>query len=256
MNLTALQLAETMADHAREVIAPYFRSGLNIADKADDSPVTIADQNTEAALRQMLADHFPDHNIIGEEHANVDQGSEYTWVIDPIDGTRAFVSGMPTFGTLICQLKYNRPQLGIIDIPMIGDRWVAEAGNGVTFNGQPCAVSTQKSIDQATLYCTDPDMFVGEQPAQFARVEKAVKLRRFGGDCYSYGLLAAGHVDLIVEADLKVYDVMALIPVIEEAGGIITDWQGNPLTSEDWDGCALAAATPELHQQAMALLNQ
>ncbi|MBY4677669.1 histidinol-phosphatase [Marinobacterium arenosum] len=255
MSLTPAELAVKMADRAREVIGPYFRAHLSIDDKSDASPVTIADKNTEAELRAMLAEHFPDHNIIGEEHGRTEQDSEYTWIIDPIDGTRAFITGMPTFGTLICQARNNRPELGVIDIPMVGDRWLAQVGQGATLNGEPCKVSATQEIKDALLFCTDPDMFVGEQIDQFKRVEQACRMRRFGGDCYSYGLLAAGHVDLIVEADLKIYDVMALIPVIEEAGGIITDWQGKPLYEADWDGTAVAAATPELHRQALALLN-
>jgi histidinol phosphatase-like enzyme (inositol monophosphatase family) len=203
----------------------------------------------------MLENHFPSHNIIGEEHEQLVQDSEYTWVIDPIDGTKSFISGMTTFGTLIGLQQGERPILGVIDIPFSCERWIGQLGQGVTYNGEPCQASSVSDLADAILYCTEPDPFSESQLTYFNQLAKQVKLRRFGGDCYLAGLLASGHIDLIVEADLKIYDVIAMVNVIEEAGGLITDWDGQAVSAPNWDGTLLASATAALHQQALAVLN-
>jgi histidinol phosphatase-like enzyme (inositol monophosphatase family) len=249
-----LELAHKMADRARSILQPYFRTRIPIQDKADTSPVTIADRETETALREMLRVHFPSHNIIGEEHEQVQQGGDFTWVIDPIDGTKSFISGMPTFGTLISLQQADLPILGMIDIPISGERWVARRGHGTHYNDQPCHSSSVTQLADAILYCTEPDPFNPAQLACFDRLARQVKLRRFGGDCYLAGLLASGHIDLLVEADLKIYDVMAMVTVIEEAGGCISDWHGQPVGGSDWDGSLVASATAQLHRQALAVL--
>lgn len=248
------ELAHQMADRARSILQSYFRTRIQIQDKADTSPVTIADQETESALREMLRTHFPSHNIIGEEHAQLLQGGDFTWVIDPIDGTKSFVSGMPTFGTLISLQQADLPILGMIDIPISNERWVARRGLGTRYNDQPCHCSSVTELADAILYCTEPDPFNPSQLRRFDQLARQVKLRRFGGDCYLAGLLASGHIDLLVEASLKIYDVMAMVTVIEEAGGRISDWHGQPVGGADWDGSLLASATAALHDHALAVL--
>lgn len=248
------ELAHKMADRARSILQPYFRTRIQILDKADTSPVTIADRETESALREMLRTHFPTHNIIGEEHEQVQLGGAFTWVIDPIDGTKSFISGMPTFGTLISLQEAEQPILGLIDIPISDERWVAQRGEGTLYNGQPCNTSAVTELRDAILYCTEPDPFSLPQLERFNQLARQVKLRRFGGDCYLAGLLACGHIDLLVEANLKIYDVMAMVTVIEEAGGRITDWYGQAVGGPAWDGSLLASATATLHQQALTIL--
>lgn len=248
------ELAHKMADRARSILRPYFRTRIQIEDKADTSPVTVADRETEAALRQMIESHFPTHNIIGEEHGQVLHGGPFTWVIDPIDGTKSFVSGMPTFGTLISLQEAGQPVLGLIDMPMLDERWVARRGCGTRYNGRTCHTSGVTDLGNAILYATEPDPFSPEQLECFNRLARHVKLRRFGGDCYLAGLLASGHIDLVVEADLKLYDVMAMVTVVEEAGGRISDWYDRPVGGPDWDGSLLASATESLHRQALAVL--
>ncbi|NVK41047.1 MAG: histidinol-phosphatase [Oceanospirillaceae bacterium] len=248
------ELAHKMADRARSILQPYFRTRIQIQDKADTSPVTVADRETETALREMLQHHFPGHNIIGEEHEQIQQGGSFTWVIDPIDGTKSFISGMPTFGTLISLQEADQPILGLIDIPISDERWEAQRGCGALYNGRSCHTSGVTELRDAILYCTEPDPFSPGQLERFNQLARRVKLRRFGGDCYLAGLLASGHIDLLVEANLKIYDVMAMVTVIEEAGGRISDWQGQPVAGPDWDGSLLASATPQLHRQALAVL--
>ena len=255
------QFAHELADASGKVIRKYYRSKMTVEDKADDSPVTIADRQTETVMRDMISAKYPDHDILGEEHGYVPTGSRWKWVLDPIDGTRSFIAGMPIFGTLISLLDNEIPQIGIIDIPIMCERWLGMRNKESVFypdkqNGKPqiCKVSVQKKLKKSILYSADPAMFNPSQKPHFDRIAAQVKMVRYGGDCYSYGLLASGHIDLVVEADLKIYDVMALVPVVENAGGVISDWQGNNSFAEDWDGCLVAAASYELHTQALSLL--
>ncbi|GGO84232.1 histidinol-phosphatase [Marinobacterium nitratireducens] len=252
--LSPADLANRMADRARAILKPYFRTRIQVQDKADTSPVTIADRDTEAALRELLLNHFPHHNIIGEEHGQQQRGSDFTWVIDPIDGTKSFISGMPTFGTLISLQHDDRPLMGLIDIPFSDERWLAQRGQGTRCNGQICRTSGVSELREAILYSTEPDPFSPSQLQRFNDLARRVKLRRFGGDCYLAGLLASGHIDLLVEAGLKVYDVMAMVTVIEEAGGCISDWHGQAVGGPNWDGSLLASASATLHRQALSVL--
>ena len=256
-----LKFANELADASGKVIRKYFRTKMTVEDKADESPVTVADRQTETVMREMISAKYPEHDILGEEHGYVSTGSKWKWVLDPIDGTRSFVAGMPIFGTLISLLEDEVPQFGIIDIPIMSERWVGIRNKESVFypdqhggKPQPCKVSGQNKVEQSILYSADPAMFNPSQKPLFDRIAAQVKMVRYGGDCYSYGLLASGHIDLVVEADLKIYDVMALVPVIENAGGVITNWQGNNSFDDDWDGCLVASASPELHAQALSLL--
>lgn len=249
------RFAEELADTARTISGRYFRQPLMVEHKSADQPVTIADRETEAALRQMIQEHFPDHGIFGEEYGQQDADRHYTWVIDPIDGTKSFITGMPLFGTLIALLEHGRPVLGVIDMPVLDERWVGIRGKPTLFNGKKATTRHCEQPGHAVLYTTSPDTFSGADAKAFAALSSLVQLRRFGGDCYIYGLMALGFVDLVLEAGLQPYDYLALVPVIEGAGGCISDWQGKPLDLHS-DGRVIAAGTPSLHEQAITLLAQ
>jgi inositol-phosphate phosphatase/L-galactose 1-phosphate phosphatase/histidinol-phosphatase len=248
-----LALAGDLADAAGEAIRPHFRQPLAVTDKPDLSPVTVADRAAETAMRQLIAARFPEHGIIGEEYGPERADSEFVWVLDPIDGTKSFISGVPLFGTLIALARQGRPILGIIDQPISRERWIGAAGHATTFNGtaircRPCA-----ALAAATVFSTSPDMFKGADGAAHGRVAKAAKLVRFGADCYAYGLLAHGFIDLVIEASLKPYDFSAMVPIVEGAGGVATDWQGLPLSLAS-DGRVLVSGDVGAHREALALL--
>ncbi|MFT5506114.1 MAG: inositol-phosphate phosphatase/L-galactose 1-phosphate phosphatase/histidinol-phosphatase [Gammaproteobacteria bacterium] len=239
---------------SREVIAQYFRHPFNIDAKADETPVTIADRETERRLRQLINDRFPDHGIFGEEFGEENVDSKFVWVLDPIDGTRSFITGTPTFGTLISLLDNGTPILGVIDMPAMDERWIGDGKEGTTVNGSNCSVSHREQLDGCRLVSTSPDMFTAEQLVRFRKLLGRTSFYRYGGDCYNYALLASGHIDLVVESDLQLYDFSALVPVIEGAGGVITDWQGQPLTMQS-KGDVVASASKALHSQAVELLS-
>ena len=246
-------LAGRLADAAGEVIRPYFRTIIAIDEKADASPVTVADRESEAAMRAILAAECPDHGILGEEYGSERVDADYVWVLDPIDGTKSFIAGVPLFGTLIALLVDGRPVLGIVDQPILGERWLGAAGRPTTLNGEAVNTRAGGDLARAFLFATSPDMFAGADADAFARVADAVAMVRHGADCYATGLLASGHIDLIVEAGLQTYDFCALIPVIEGAGGIITDWNGAPLGLGS-DGRIVAAGDLTTHAAVLALL--
>jgi inositol-phosphate phosphatase / L-galactose 1-phosphate phosphatase / histidinol-phosphatase len=242
-----------LADAAGAEIRPHFRKPITVEAKADLTPVTAADRAAEAAMRALIEKRFPDHGILGEEFGRVREDAELVWVLDPIDGTKSFISGVPLFGTLIALTRRGRPILGIIDQPISRERWVGASGHPTTLNGAPIRRRPCPVLAAATLFATTPDMFKGEDAASFARVSAAVKLVRFGADCYAYGLLAAGFVDLVLEANLKPYDFCAMVPVVEGAGGIATDWRGERLDLAS-DGRILVAGDRRAHDAALALL--
>ena len=246
-------LAHRLADAARPIVARHFRTPVVIDDKSDRSPVTIADRDAETAMRQLLTRSVPDHGVFGEEHGAERTDAEYVWVLDPIDGTKAFITGLPIFGTLIALLHRGKPVLGVIDQPILGERWLGVTGQASTFNGRPIRVRACEALDRAYMYSTAPLMFSGEGEDRHAALAGQVKLFRWGGDCYAYGLLAAGHVDLVVESSLKLYDFAALVPVIKGAGGLITDWRGRELDMSS-DGSVLAAGDPAIHRAASRIL--
>lgn len=250
----SLALALALADAAGEVIRPYFRQPfLAVDDKADLTPVTAADRAAEAMMRGLIEARFPQHGIIGEEFGRVREKAEFVWTLDPIDGTKSFISGVPLFGTLIALTQAGSPILGIIDQPISRERWIGVAGRSTTLNGESIHCRICPDLANATLFATSPDMFQREEAAAFARVSKAAKLTRFGADCYAYGLLAAGFVDLVLEADLKPYDFCPIVPIVEGAGGVATDWGGAPLGLNS-DGQALIAGDHHAHAAALALL--
>ncbi|MBV9686783.1 MAG: histidinol-phosphatase, partial [Alphaproteobacteria bacterium] len=215
--------AATLADAAGEIIRPYFRKPLAVDDKPDLSPVTVADRAAEEVMRSLIESRFPEHGIVGEEFGRIRDDAEFVWVLDPIDGTKSFISAVPLFGTLIALTRDRRPILGIIDQPISRERWVGVAGRTTSFNGAVVHSRACSALATATLFATTPDMFKGADADTFARVSTAVKLTRFGADCYAHGLVASGFIDLVLEAGLKPYDFCAMVPIVEGAGGIATD---------------------------------
>jgi len=248
------QFADRLADVTDAMAMSYFRKPLHVERKVDLSPVTQADRAIEAAMREQITRQFPSHGILGEEQEDARLDATHVWVLDPIDGTKSFMTGMPTFGTLIACLSGGRPDLGVISIPPTGERWLGHRDRPTTFNGKHCHTSGRTRLHEATLYTTTPDTFDTAGHAKFEALSGKVGMRRFGGDCYAYGLLASGHVDLVLEMSLHPYDYMALIPVIEGAGGVITDWEGEALGLHS-DGRVIAAASAALHQEALATLS-
>ncbi|SDB32619.1 inositol monophosphatase family protein [Belnapia rosea] len=248
--------AEAAAEAAGAVIRPLFRSPLLVEAKGDASPVTEADRGAERAMREVLGARFPGHGIWGEEYGPDRVEAEYVWVLDPIDGTRAFVTGRPLFGTLIGLLHRGVPVLGLIDQPGIGERWIGARGQATRFRSplggipgcRPCA-----GLGAAELSCTSPDMFEEKDRPGFERLRAAARRVTWGGDCYSYGLLALGLVDVVAECTMKPWDWAALVPVVEGAGGRITGWRGEALTLES-DGRVLAVGDPALLPEAVGLL--
>lgn len=242
---------ERLGDEARTIARKYFRTAFDIVTKEDASPVTVADQEIEARLRALIADRYPDHGIMGEEQGG-QIGQGYSWVIDPIDGTKSFTCGIPLYGTLVALLLDGAPLCGMIEIPSLAERWIGD-GRVAAVNGEKCIVSRCTQLSLARLCATDLRMFKADRRDAFLELSEAVRITRFGTDSYGYALLATGYVDLVVEADLKSYDVMALVPVIEGAGGIVSTWSGSPVTA-GFTGDIVAAATPELHAAALAIL--
>jgi myo-inositol-1(or 4)-monophosphatase len=248
--------AEAAADCAGAVIRPFFRAGGLAADlKTDASPVTIADRTAERVMRAILTERFPTHGVLGEEFGLDRPDAHLRWVLDPIDGTRAFITGRPQFGTLIALLDGATPILGVIDQPLTGERWIGVAGRRTVFRGPFGGVAGCRAcpaLADAELSATSPQMMEGDNPA-WTRLTGAVRRVSFGGDCYAYGLLALGCIDVIAEATMKVWDWAALVPIIEGAGGRITDWNGAPL-HPDGDGRVLAVGDPALLEPVVETL--
>ena len=248
-----LALAIDLADAAGAAIRPYFRRPIAVDDKPDLSPVTVADRAAEAAMRQLITARFPEHGIIGEEFGREREEADFVWVLDPIDGTKSFISGVPLFGTLIALAHQGRPILGIIDQPISRERWIGASGHPTTLNGTPVRCRPCAALAGATVFATSPDMFKGDDADAFSRVAASAKLVRFGADCYAYGILAHGFIDLVIEASLKPYDFSAMVPIVEGAGGIASDWRGRQLSLAS-DGRVLVAGDRRAHQQALRLL--
>ena len=248
-----LRTAHALADAAAAQSMAYFRTPLDIITKADESPVTLADRAAETAMRTALAAAQPEDGIYGEEHGQERLEAGRVWVIDPIDGTRSFITGSPLWGTLIGVLEGDRVVLGMVDMPVLGERWVGQAGVGAHRNGVAVRVSGCSEIAQARIVTTSPDIFDAADWQAFDALSRRCAMRRFGGDCYGYAQLAGGTIDLVVETGLQPYDYLGPAGLIEAAGGVITDWEGRALGLQS-NGRVVAAATPELHRQALAAL--
>ncbi len=254
-----LDIASRLADAAGQAILPYFRGdALSTSNKLEGGfdPVTVADRAAERAMRDLLDDLRPDDGILGEEYGTKAGTSGLTWVLDPIDGTRGFISGTPTWGTLIAVSDDKGPMMGVIDQPYIGERFIGGFGTARVdgpHGSRDLGTKTTTALRDAILFTTFPEVGSPEERSGFETVAEQVKLTRFGMDCYAYGLLAAGQVDLVIEAGLQPYDIQAPIAVIEAAGGIVTDWQGGPAHN---GGRCLAAANTTLHAEALKFLSR
>lgn len=251
-----ISLALALADAAGAAIRPYFRGDFGLEDKEDASPVTLADRAAEEAMRRLLAHENPRDGIIGEEFGAERADASRVWVLDPIDGTTSFVAGRPIFGTLIALIQDGWPVLGIIDQPISGERWVGAVGQPTLFNGRPAHGRRCRSLGDAILATTSPHLFSEHQADHFLSLAGKVARRRivYGGDCYNYGLVASGHVDLVVEAGLKLHDFAALVPIVEGAGGTMADWSGNPLNA-DSAGDVIALGDPARLEDVLAALD-
>jgi myo-inositol-1(or 4)-monophosphatase len=258
--MTAIDFAnfvDELATASGDAILPFFRTSLSVRNKSQAGgfdPVTAADQAAEMTMRSLIRRNFPDHGIIGEEAGSERGDAEYVWVLDPIDGTKSFISGMPAWGTLIALTRFGEPVYGMMHQPFIRERFTGDGG-AARYRGpagtrdlrvRPCA-----SLAEAVVFTTSPRLMNEADRSAFAKVEDASQLSRYGGDCYAYCMLAAGHLDLVIETELKPYDVMALVPIITGAGGVITTWENGPPSS---GGRIVAAGDRRVHAAALALL--
>jgi myo-inositol-1(or 4)-monophosphatase len=258
--MTAVDFAafvDQLADASGDAIRPFFRTSLSIDDKGGTrgfDPVTAADRAAESAMRALIRRTFPGHGVVGEEFGAENPDAEFVWVLDPIDGTKSFISGMPAWGTLIALMRSGSPVYGMMHQPFIGERFYGD-GSKANYRGpvgkralraRPCA-----SLKEAVTYTTSPLLMGEADRAAYAKVERGARLSRYGGDCYAYCMVAAGHIDLVVETDIKPYDIAALIPIVEGAGGIVTTWEGEGAQN---GGRIIAAGDKRTHAEAMQVL--
>ena len=258
--MTAIDFAafvDKLATVSGEAILPFFRTSLGVEDKgsaAGFDPVTAADRAAESAMRTLIKNSFPEHGIVGEEYGNEQTQAEYVWVLDPIDGTKSFITGMPAWGSLIALTRNGEPVFGMMHQPFIRERFAGDGG-ATHYRGpagerelhvRPCA-----TLADAMMFTTSPQLMNDADRTAFGRVEAAVRLSRYGGDCYAYCMLAAGHVDLVIETGLKPHDIVALIPIVQGAGGIVSNWEGESAVK---GGRVVAAGDKRVHAAAMKLL--
>jgi myo-inositol-1(or 4)-monophosphatase len=258
--MTAVDFAafvDELATVSGEAILPFFRTSLGMEDKSGGhrfDPVTAADRAAEAAMRKMISGTFPEHGIVGEEFGSERADAEYVWLLDPIDGTKSFIAGMPAWGTLIGLTRLGEPVFGLMHQPFIGERFVGD-GAAAHYRGpggdrelrvRPCG-----GLNEAVLFTTSPLLMRPDDRAVFHGLEEKVRLSRYGGDCYAYCMLAAGHIDLVIETELKPHDVVALIPIITGAGGVVTTWEGGP---PEGGGRIIAAGDRRVHEAAAKIL--
>lgn len=242
-----LCFAEKLADASGTEILKYFRTNVDVENKGDTSPVTVADRQSEKVMRDLIRTTFPDHGIIGEEYGKHNENAEYVWVLDPIDGTKSFITGSPLFGTLIALLHRNVPVIGVINQPYTRERWTGVVGQKTLFNGKPVHTRMCSDLTKSALYSTGGRLMFHDKTdaVRFEKLAKDVLVSRFSADCYAYGLLASGCVDVVCEAGMKLYDYAALIPIVHGAGGLMCDWSGTPLSINS-DGHVLAVGDKAL----------
>ena len=234
-----------------------FRQPMAVDNKETDGfdPVTIADKAAERAIRKLIKQRFPEHGILGEEYGEENSGAQFCWIIDPIDGTRSFISGLPLWGTLIGLYRDGKPLAGIMHQPFTGERYLSDGDDSVlVHHDKRTKITTSKTdaLENAIMLTTSPKIFTADELPAFEKIERAVKLSRYGTDCYAYAMVASGQVDLVVESQLFIYDIAALIPIVENSGGRMTNWQGG---SAAQGGQILASANEELHKKAIEILN-
>jgi len=249
-----IPFAEQLANISGEVIRRYYRQKTEIDAKDDSSPVTPADREVEKNIRAVIRATYPEHGIIGEEFEDHQSDADYKWIIDPIDGTKSFMIGRPIFGTLIALIYKDKPILGIIDQPILGERWTGVEGFAANFNYEITESRKCAKLSDAVMCTTSPNLFKGADFKAFETIRKIAKYVVYGGDCYSYGLLARGSVDVVLETDLKKHDFLALAQIVRGSRGIITDWEGKKLDMNS-DGRVLACGDKRLHKEILALLN-
>lgn len=250
-----MKAALEISSAACSIPKSYFRSRLSIDQKSDESPVTIADRETEAQLRQELLKHFPDHGIFGEEFGRAAGQSEFEWIIDPIDGTRSFISGNPLYGMLLGLLKAEQPVFGIVRMPELNEVYAGDGQSAFKDLTEPLATSHTTELSDAALYINEGEKIAAAHPNLFQRLCTTGQLRRFAYDCYPHMLLASGRIDAVIDFDLQPYDYLPLVCVIRGAGGIMTDWEGNDLTLQS-DGRVISAANPDIHAALLDLIKQ
>ena len=249
-----LNVAQNIAATASDVAMSHFRKPLDVSAKADQSPVTIADQETERTIRALLEQHFPDETIFGEEYGQSGDASDM-WIVDPIDGTRSFIAGLPLFGMLLGYVSGDDPLVGVINMPALGELYSGAHGLGATMNGSSVSTSDCENLCDARLFLNEGDKLALREPDVFGRLIRSGALRRMSADCYPHALVASGSADGVVDFDLQPYDYLPVSAVVQAAGGIMTDWQGKKLTM-DSDGRTVTAATPALHAALVELVNE
>jgi inositol-phosphate phosphatase / L-galactose 1-phosphate phosphatase / histidinol-phosphatase len=253
VNDDLLQFANRLADASGAIIRRRFRQKINVEIKEDNSPVSDADRETESEMRRLIGAAFPDHGVIGEEYGKDRPDAEFVWVLDPIDGTKSFITGRPLFGTLIALCRNGKPILGIVDHPALGERWIGATGQPTRFNGTPVRVRACSGITGAAMFGSSPHSKTPGNEIAFDRVRRAARQVLYSSDCYAYGLIACGFADLCVEFGIGIHDFLAAVPVIEGAGGIVSDWNGGALTTASGDK-VIAAGDAAVHRAAMELL--
>ena len=258
LNQEVISFANNLADISGEVIKKYFRQDFAEVQKDNQTPVTIADKEAELVMRAAIAKHFPGHGIIGEEFESINPNAKYQWVLDPIDGTVSFVVGRPIFGTLIALCFEGKPILGIINQPIACERWLGIVDGSTTFNNNKINTKNCQNLSEAILCTTSPFFFQGKDLAMLNQIASQTKYQSqggiiYGGDCYLFGLLALGHIDVIIERGLKNHDFLALVPIVNSAGGIITDWRGEDLDINS-EGNILACGDIILHQKILKII--
>lgn len=266
--MTLLAFLDELADAATKAILPHFRKSISVENKLSDGfdPVTAADKAGEAALRELITQKYPDHGILGEEYGNTNLDAEHVWVLDPIDGTRTFISGVPVWGTLIGHKKSGKAEIGMMCQPFTRERFSGDGSNAwyqrtddlkkeALAQNEKTTLKTRRcsSLSQATLFTTAPNMFSHSEIEAYRNIESQVQLTRYGIDCYAYCMVASGHVDLVIESGLNAYDIAALIPIIEGAGGMVTTWDGGNAID---GGSIVASGDPSLHEAVLKLLNE
>tara|TARA_B100001250_G_scaffold251884_1_gene216562 strand:- start:130 stop:906 length:777 start_codon:yes stop_codon:yes gene_type:complete len=250
-----IKFANKLADAASITSMQYFRTSLDIDNKSDQSPVTIADKNTELKIRSMIEKEYPNHGILGEEFDSINPDAEFIWVIDPIDGTRSYIAGHKDFGNLISLTQNKKPIIGIINCPAHNERWVGVKNQNTTINQQPTKCSKVSSVKDAYLFTSGAYFDEPHLRNAVEKIQKKIRYFRYGGDCYMYGMVASGLIDIVIEDTLKVHDYMALVNVIEGAGGKITDKFGNEITTES-QGSVVVSANQKLHSELISIINE
>ncbi len=247
--------AEELADIARKVCKSYFRTSIEINIKSDKSPVSIADREIEKLMRKMIQKRYPAHGIIGEEFGTDKVNADFIWVLDPIDGTQCFVTGKPTFGSLISLLYKGQSVIGVIEMPALEERWIGAKNQKTLFQNSPAQVRSCSNINDAWLFASSPHMFTSKNFVSFESLRTSAYRVVYGAECQAYGLLASGWIDIVCEDTMKIYDYCALIPIVEGANGTITDWSGSPLDINS-NGTILASTGGDIHKQCIELLEQ